>query len=164
MGKFYFLAILFMVFGCQDVKYPEKPENLIAKDKMIDVMTEVYLSNASRGYNIRTVRDSGYKLDSMLYKKFAIDSMQFAKSHAFYAGDFDAYAAMFEKVKLNLEKLKVEADTLKAQFEKRRRIKDSLRRDSLRIIELLRVEDSTKRANGIAIETPVTVVDTISVQ
>lgn len=153
MNKLYFIAILVAVIGCQDVNYPEKPENLIAKDKMVDVLTEYYLSNAARSFNIRIVRDSGYKLDSMLYKKFAIDSLQFVKSHAYYSSNLDEYTAMFEKVKLNLEKLKIDADTLKAQFERRRRIKDSIRRDSIRAIEMQYLEDSTKQFQEIVIPT-----------
>jgi len=144
MKQFFLLAIVFMVLGCQNVKYPEKPENLIPKEKMIDVLTEVYLSNASRTYNLRVLRDSGYKLDSMLYKKFDIDSLQFAKSHAYYANDLDEYVAMFEKVKSKLEVVKIKTDTLKARYEERRRIKDSITRDSLRAIELKNNEDTLK--------------------
>ena len=148
MKGIYFILTVLLVISCQNVKYPEKPDNLIPKDKMVDVLTEVYLSNAVRSYNIRIVRDSGYKLDSMLYKKFSIDSMQFAKSHAYYSTDLDAYTAMFEKVKAKMEIMKVEADTLKAQFSESRRVKDSIRRDSLRIFQMERLEDSIQEAKA----------------
>ena len=142
MKSFYFITILLVILGCQDVKYPEKPDNLISEAKMVDVLTEVYLSNAVRSFNIRIVRDSGYKLDSMLYKKFTIDSIQFAKSHAYYSADLDRYTAMFEKVKVNLETMKVGADSLKSQYDKRRHIQDSIRKDSLRAFEMERLDDS----------------------
>lgn len=131
-----------MALGCQDVKYPEKPDNLIPESKMVDVLAEVYLSNATRSKDIRIIREKGYKLDSMLYKKFTIDSVQFAQSHAFYSTDIDGYTAMFEKVKVKLEKIKVGADSLKAQYDERRRVQDSIRKDSLRVFEMDRLEDS----------------------
>ncbi len=145
----YIIAFLLLVVGCQNVKYPEKPDNLIQQDKMIEVLTEVYLSNAVRTSNVRLIRDSGYKLDSMLYKKFTIDSLQFAKSHAYYAADLDKYALIFEKVKANLEVLKVKADTLKARYTELRHIQDSIRKDSLRSAEMERLEDSIQGNTSI---------------
>ncbi|MFT5984797.1 MAG: hypothetical protein ACI825_000275 [Planctomycetota bacterium] len=142
MKSIYFILILVMAVGCQNVKYPNKPDNLIPEGKMVEVLTEVYLSNAVRSYNIRIVRDSGYKLDSMLYEKFSIDSLQFAKSHAYYSSDLEVYTAIFEKVKAKMEVMKVDADTLKARYIERRRITDSIRRDSLRAFEMDRLEDS----------------------
>lgn len=148
------IAILLLVIGCQDVKYPEKPSNLIPKEKMIDILTEVYLSNAGRSYNLRIVRDSGYKLDSLMYKKYAIDSLQFAKSHAYYVNDLDNYAGMFDVVVLNLEKMKIGADSLKAQYEEHRRIKDSIKTDSLRAIEMEMDEDSIGQIRAISSPSP----------
>ena len=142
MKLYSLIAILIVAVSCQDVKLPEKPENLIPEGKMIDVLTELYLSNAVRTTNIRKARESGYKLDSMLYKKFVIDSLQFVKSHDYYSADIDEYAKLFEKVKAKLEILKVEADSLGAKYYRRQSIRDSLRKDSLRVIELQRREDS----------------------
>lgn len=138
----YIIAILILAIGCQNVKYPEKPGDLIPEGKMVDVLTEVYLSKAVRSFNIRIVRDQGYKLDSMLYKKFSIDSAQFAKSHTYYSSNIDNYMEMFKKVKTKLEVIKVEADTLKARHAKRRRVRDSIRRDSLRLIEMEMPKDT----------------------
>ncbi|EDM43663.1 hypothetical protein SCB49_08733 [unidentified eubacterium SCB49] len=149
MKGFYYIAILFLAIGCQSVKYPEKPDNLIPQDKMVQVLTEVYLSNAART-NIRKVRESGYKLDSMLYVKFDIDSSQFAKSHAYYSANIEDYLTMFDNVKLNLEKIRVGADSLKAVYTKRKKIKDSIKKDSLRAEEMKRLGDSLdKKSNRI---------------
>lgn len=155
MKAFYFLVILFVALSCQNVKYPEKPDNLIPEDKMVEVLTEVYLSNATRTKDIRVARKAGYMLDSMLYKKFDIDSSQFANSHAYYSTDIDEYTAMFKRVKEKLNILKVGADSIKAQYDERRRILDSIKKDSLRKIELKKAEDSVEVSTPFNTQTEV---------
>ncbi|HBY66927.1 MAG TPA: DUF4296 domain-containing protein, partial [Flavobacteriaceae bacterium] len=85
--KYAYLILLIVAFGCQSVQKPEKPENLIPKEKMIDIMMESYLSNAARSVNNRKLRSYGLKLDSLIYAKYNIDSLQLAKSNTYYAAD-----------------------------------------------------------------------------
>ena len=85
------------LWGCQDVKRPEKPKNLIPEDKMVDILTETYLINAARSFDKLTILHNKIKLDSFVYRKFEIDSLQFAASNAFYTSDLNTYNALFLK-------------------------------------------------------------------
>lgn len=139
----YFIVFI-LIFGfsaCQNVKLPEKPKNLIAKDKMVDCLTEAYLANAARSVNNRTILDKGIVADSMIYKKFGIDSLQFVKSNAFYAADVNTYMDMFKQVEARLTKMQVRLDSIQ-EIDKRRkdsvskslnveRINEKLAKDSL---------------------------------
>lgn len=131
MKHLFWIILTFGCVGCQNIDKPEPPDNLIPKDKMVAIITDAYLSNAARGFNTRIVREKGYKLDSILYASYAIDSAQFAQSNAYYATDLDTYEAMFTKVSENLELLKMEKDSLKAIYEERIRVRDSLKVDSI---------------------------------
>ena len=105
----YVAVIFFLVFtSCQDVKRPEAPENLISEVQMVEIMTDAYLMNAARSIDIRKIRKEGISLDSIIYAKFEIDSLQFAKSNAFYTNDLNTYNDLFLKVeqKLIIEKAK----------------------------------------------------------
>ena len=64
------LLIIFLLsfVSCQDVNYPEKPKNLIAKDKMVEILTETYLGNAARSVDNKTIITKGIKMDSLIYK------------------------------------------------------------------------------------------------
>ncbi|MCG2429648.1 DUF4296 domain-containing protein [Aequorivita xiaoshiensis] len=109
------LILIFVVIsalGCQDVNIPEKPENLIAKDKMIDILKETYLINAARSVNNKAIISKGIKIDSMIYAKYQIDSLQFAKSNAYYASDINSYMIMIQKVESDLLSMREEMDSI----------------------------------------------------
>lgn len=137
----YILCCL-VIFACQSIDKPRPPQNLIPENKMVDILTDTYLSNAARGVNNRMIREKGYKLDKTLYKTYAIDSVQFIESNAYYASNLEQYATIIEKVTARLELLKKESDSLKFEYTEKIRIKDSLKRDS--IARKLRKEDTIK--------------------
>ncbi len=126
----HWIIILFFTlgfFGCQDVKKPEKPNNLISKDKMVDILTEAYLANAARSVDNKSIISKGIKMDSLVYKNFSVDSLQFAKSNEFYAADINVYMEIFQKVEARLTGMQKKMDSIR-EIEKNR--KDSIGKKS----------------------------------
>lgn len=101
--------------SCQHVDRPEKPENLIPKDQMVQILAEAYTGNAARSISNRTLREEGLQIDSLIYNKYRIDSLQFVESNDYYASEINDYIAIMEEVKAVLEARKVTVDTLLAQ-------------------------------------------------
>jgi len=125
------ICVLFFgcIISCQNVEKPEAPENLISETEMVNILTESYLMNASRSTANRTLATKGIKLDSILFKKYAIDSLQFAQSNAYYSTNLNAYKEIFTKVEENIQLEKTKRDTLYARFkraEEEKRIQDSI--------------------------------------
>jgi galactokinase/mevalonate kinase-like predicted kinase len=118
-----FTIIVLSFFGCQDVSRPEKPKDLIAKDKMVDILTETYLANAARSVDIQAIISKGIKMDSIIYKNFGIDSLQFAKSNAFYASEVNAYREIVQEVEARLTGMQKKMDSI---WEMDQRRKDSI--------------------------------------
>ncbi len=110
-----FLLIILSFLGCQDVEKPEKPENLIPKDKMTNILTEAYLSNAARSVSNQTIIDKGIKMDTLIYKNFGVDSILFAKSNAYYAADVNSYREIIETVEKRLIAMQNEMDSIRNQ-------------------------------------------------
>jgi hypothetical protein len=106
-----FVLVLFL-FSCQDVKKPERPANLISKEKMVDILSDVYISNASRNVNNKLIKKKNLQLDSLIYAKFEIDSIQFVESNAFYSSDLKTYGNLLTQVQDRFEVLKIEKDSL----------------------------------------------------
>jgi len=100
--RYLFLLVILLFSACQDIKKPEKPENLISREKMVDIYVDAYLSNAARSIDNRVILDKGVKLDSFIYTKHKIDSAQFAKSNAYYTIDLSKYAEIFTEVEQRL--------------------------------------------------------------
>ena len=51
------ISIVLLMFSfclaCHKVEKPKKPENLIAKDKMVNILFDVYVFNAAKGMLIK---------------------------------------------------------------------------------------------------------------
>lgn len=104
---------LFVVFifsllgvGCQNIVMPEKPDDLIDRNTMVEILVDTYLSNAARNKNYQEVQDKNIRLEKFIYQKYAIDSLQFAKSNAYYSADLDGYLQLLKEVELELNKIK----------------------------------------------------------
>ena len=128
------LGICLSVMACQDVKRPQIPANLITQDAMVLVLVDAYTINAARSIDNRIIVNNGVLLDSILYSKHGIDSLQFAQSNAYYASDLEAYKNIFLKVEAQLQLEKIKKDTLYAQYKRAKelqRITDSIKGASL---------------------------------
>ena len=106
------IIIALFFFGCQDIKYPKKPKNLISQEKMVDVLTEAYLANAARSVNIKPITTEGLRIDSLVYDKFGVDSLQFAKSNDYYAADINIYMKIFQDVEMRLSQMEKDHDSI----------------------------------------------------
>jgi len=133
-----FILILLLV-SCQDVKKPERPVNLISKEKMVDILSDVYIANASRNVNNKLIQKKNLQLDSLIYAKYEIDSLQFAQSNAFYSADLKGYKSLLSQVQSQFEILKIEKDSLYQVAKK----EDSILKAAKKKPEV-KVVDSTK--------------------
>ncbi len=108
------IVLLLILAGCQNVKYPEKPENLLSKEKMVQMLADAYIGNASRSKSVnnRVVRTNGVQLDSILYKKHQVDSLTFAESNAYYASNLVMYTEIITEVEKLLLKKKASVDSI----------------------------------------------------
>ena len=113
-------VLILSILGCQNVERPEKPKNLISKEKMVDVLTEAYLANAARSVNNQAIIDKGIQVDSLIFKKFEVDSVQFAKSNDYYAADINMYLDIFQKVEARLVAMEKKLDSIRNMDRKRK--------------------------------------------
>lgn len=109
---FLFLALFSILASCQKDTV-EKPDNLIEKDKMVVIIYDISVLQAIRNSN-QSVLDSNFVDPSTyVYKKYKIDSLQFAKSNQYYAAnDIKAYGELYDRVNERLLSDKTKADTL----------------------------------------------------
>lgn len=129
MRKTFAIALLsLLLWQCQDIRYPERPDDLIARDTMVLLFTDAYLTNASKSFNKTIIERRNIDLENYLLNKYGIDSLRFERSNAFYTSDIDLYREMMDQVKSEVDKRLVEVDTIIA-IEKRA---EKARRDSIR--------------------------------
>ena len=115
VGKLKSILVLLLIVSytsCQDVKKPELPTDLISQDIMVDILTDVYISNASRNVNNKLIIKRNLQLDSIIYNKYNIDSLQFVVSNTYYSSDLRTYGNLLTQVQNVLVLLKKEKDSI----------------------------------------------------
>jgi hypothetical protein len=106
MRKISFLfGLLFLAFGCGNSAV-RKPDNLIDEGKMVEIIYDLSLLEAIKSQKPIVLETSQVNPNTYIYKKYKIDSVQFAKSNAYYASDIKAYKEIYEKVSKRLEEHK----------------------------------------------------------
>jgi hypothetical protein len=137
-----FSLIPFLILISCGEKVIEEPENLISEEEMTSILYDLAILNSTKGTNPSFLKKNNIELMPFIFKKYKIDSLQFAQSDLYYASIPLKYQGIYETVEERLTK-KVEA----LEKEKKRRADSTkevskLRRDSLKTTIKLPVKDS----------------------
>ena len=110
MKKIVVLLGLISLASCTSNTIYEKPKNLIPKDTMTLLLTDLFIaSSAYFSKNTHSEKKANYM--PLIYDKYKIDSLRFTKSNFYYMTKIDEYDELYKEVKINLT-------NLKNQFEK----------------------------------------------
>lgn len=118
-----FLAVL--VLACNSTTKPQKPEQLISKEEMINILYDTYVLAAAKGSYKIELEKANLMPQEYIYNKYKVDSVSFLESNAYYAYDMEAYTKMVETVKARMEKEKAHFEKLN---DRERATKDSIRK------------------------------------
>jgi hypothetical protein len=103
MKKLVTIFLLFAILiSCQKPAV-SKPDNLIDEEVMVDIMYDVSVLEAMKSQKAFVLEANKINPNTYIYKKYKIDSLQFANSDKFYASDIKKYKEIFEKVNKRME-------------------------------------------------------------
>ena len=114
-----FLSVIALLVSCKQ-EVIDKPEQLIERDVMVDIMYDLSILEAMKYQNPTTLDTFKINPREYILKKYKIDSLQFAKNNVYYAVDYKGYKLMFEKVTKRLDDNKTKIDSL-INFEKKKK-------------------------------------------
>ena len=106
-----FLTIITLFVSCKD-EVVNKPEQLIEKDVMVNIMYDLSILEAIKNQNPASLDTFKINSRDYIFKKYKIDSVQFAKSNVYYAADYNEYKSMFEQISKRLETNQKKVDSL----------------------------------------------------
>jgi hypothetical protein len=133
------LAILALI-GCKE-DLVKKPDLLIERSKMMDIMYDMALLEAVKYQNPTVLDSNQIRPKQFIYKKYKIDSLQLAQNNVYYAADYKSYKIMFEEVvkrianekkranaaiKLEQKKNNIRMAKLKKKKQLAKKVKDSI--------------------------------------
>lgn len=98
-----FLLVFLMVVSCAE-KVVEEPDNLIPKEKMVDILHDLAILNATKTTVGAKLDESDIDVMEFLYKKYQIDSTQFSESDLYYASLPLEYQTIYTEVETRLDK------------------------------------------------------------
>lgn len=93
----------------------EAPENLISKNQMAQILSEIHLAEARVMKLNRASQDSNtliYRyLEWKIFQKYKVDTAAYSKSYNYYSSDPEQLAAIYKQVTDELERRKKKIDT-----------------------------------------------------
>ncbi|MEY8849983.1 DUF4296 domain-containing protein [Psychroserpens sp. XS_ASV72] len=118
-----------ILVSCDQVERPKKPDNLISKGKMVDILYDMFVLNAAKATDRRLLEKNKVTPDRYIYEKHQIDSMQFVKSNEYYAYDIKVYEDIINQVEAKIQNKKQALEKAIEKEEDRRKNRlDSIRK------------------------------------
>ena len=139
-----FLVVLSMLFSCKK-ELVKTPNRLIEKDKMVNVMYDLAILEAIKIQNPSSLDSFKINSNDYIFKKYKIDSLQFAQNNIYYAADYKEYKKMFEKIKSRLDKNKISVEKLIKDNKK----KEDLLKKQKQKLKVKREADSIKKVKRV---------------
>ena len=130
-------CILFLL-SCNE-KTIEKPEDLIPKDQMVEIIYDLAIINAAKKTNSLHLINNNIEAMPFIFRKYNVDSLQFIKSDLYYASVPEQYEAMYKIVEARIEREKSEYDKTKTK------VSDSVRKVAEKQRTKLREEKIKRR-------------------
>lgn len=147
MRHILFFLVALLVIGCNHIDKPEKPENLISEDKMVDILYDVFVLTSAKGTAKVILEDNGVFPENYVFEKHKIDSLQFALSNEYYGFRVEEYEAIISRVeeRFNSDILKFQAK-IDREGEEGARKKDSIKKlsKSLKIPTTKQLQETRK--------------------
>ncbi len=118
MKNLFVIVLAILLTSCGE-KLLDKPEDLIPKDKMINILKDITILNSARGTSVTVLHDYKIEPTTFVFSKYGVDSLQFVTSDTYYASLPNEYEAMYVEIEKQL-------DTEKVEMSEAKKIKDSL--------------------------------------
>ncbi|PCE62714.1 DUF4296 domain-containing protein [Sediminicola luteus] len=114
------LGVVLVATSCAE-KTVEPPEDLIDAATMEEILYDLALLTAGKNTNILTLDKYKWEPTAFVFKKYGIDSVQFAQSDLYYAANPDIYEEIYTKIDERFGKIKDSLeDNRQIQAEKKR--------------------------------------------
>ena len=113
--KPYILALLtgiLLMLSCTSNTIIKEPNNLIPKEQMVDLLTDMYIANAA--FSVKN-KNLNRKIDyvPLIYEKYQIDSLRFHTSNLYYMSRIDDYEVIYKEVEVRLKEISKKAEATK---------------------------------------------------
>lgn len=141
------LLVLFLSISCKK-QLVKEPAKLIEKEKMVDIMYDLSLLEAIRYQKPLSLDSVESDPVKFIFKKYKVDSLQFAQNNMYYASDYESYKDMFDEVNKRIAVNQRAADSLaKIDEKKEAKAKKNKPKEELKEVSKDSVKKTTRKIN-----------------
>lgn len=127
-NSLYILASIFILMSCNSNTIIKKPENLISKEKMTDILVDTYIAKAAKNVtNINKDRNINYL--SLIYQNHQTDSITFENSLKYYTANISEHQEILKATQQKLKLLLTEAEENQKSEEELKKVQDSIEKN-----------------------------------
>lgn len=135
---------LVFITSCQNVEKIEKPEKLLSKSEMKDLLYDMVLLDAASGVNEKRLKDLDIKMFDFLSKKYKLDSIELKQNIQYYNMKFDDNFEIYEQVKDSISRLEQSYDSITKARDSLKKL-ERKRRDSIRKLDTVQEKQIIRR-------------------
>ena len=107
MGKNIRILLVITFFcSCSSNNSIKKPDNLINQEKMEAILFDLSIINSIRPSSYKNPNYSDMSLDSYIFLKYGVDSLQLVQSESYYSKIPKIYLKIYNNVEKRLKKTK----------------------------------------------------------
>lgn len=129
MRNILYIVIFVLVASCTSNTIFKKPDDLISKEKMVDLLTDMYLSTAAKQVkNTNGNKNIDYLF--LVFEKHGIDTARFSRSNYYYTTIIDEYESIYQQVEKRIK-------NYESDFKGIKRVKDSIKKDSIKRVKFI---------------------------
>ncbi|MGB1042494.1 MAG: DUF4296 domain-containing protein [Tenacibaculum sp.] len=127
MKHFSYIIVLLFLISCTSNTLYKKPKDLIPKDSMITLLTDMYIASSAKNVKNKLLqKEKNYVV--LVYEKYKIDSTRFDSSNEYYTSKIEEYTDMLNVVKSNI-------DSIQEVYMNKRMVQDSIKKKKRRMID-----------------------------
>lgn len=102
MKQTLYAILFFFLASCTSNTIYKEPENLIPKDSMMSLLTDMYIASSAK--NIKNkIQEKNVNYMILVYDKYKIDSTRFDESNMYYTSKNEEYSDMLKEIKKRVE-------------------------------------------------------------
>lgn len=141
MKHIIYIFTVVLLSSCTSNTIYKKPENLLSKKEMVNILTDMYLAEGARSVQNK---DAEKLVDYMplVYEKYKIDSVRFAESNFYYNTRIDDYEEILKTVDQRLKDMKIKYEAIAKKEDSIRRSKN---KDKKPLLETISIEEKKNR-------------------
>lgn len=115
--RYSLVVLVVMMIACQSVEKVEKPENLLNKEQMVNVLTDIAILKAATDVNKNRLNKHIEKSFQYIKTKYGIDSLTLAKNLEYYNFKFNQNLEIYEKVEEKLKTKNTKIDSMQTYLD-----------------------------------------------